>query len=173
MNSLATRTMSRRLRQNLGVFDSNRGSTYLRTNRSLEQVVASYEAVPLLSEYAPRINPQQLKNALVSRAECSRVVKMIEEHGKLTPDSLYAAVERTSSCRGTERAKVAVRFLRDFICFHRDLRRLEALNAGTDSVNLIGNDKPENLALLTERCMTSSCPMNNALPKRKSFTTSF
>lgn len=118
----------------------------LENEQILEQVVASYEAVPLLSEYAPRINPQQLKNALVSRAECSRVVKMIEEHGKLTPDSLYAAVERTSSCRGTERAKVAVRFLRDFICFHRDLRRLEALNAGTDSVNLIGNDKLRELS---------------------------
>ncbi len=98
------------------------------------------------AEYAPRINPQQLKNALVSRAECNRVVKMIDEHGKLTPDSLYAAVERASSCRGTERAKIAVRFLRDFICFHRDLRRLEALNAGTDSVNLIGNDKLRELS---------------------------
>ena len=65
MNSLATRTMSRRLRQNLGVFDSNRGSTFFENEQILEQVVASYEAVPLLSEYAPRINPQQLKNALV------------------------------------------------------------------------------------------------------------
>jgi class 3 adenylate cyclase len=118
----------------------------LEREQILEQVIASYEAVPLLTEYAPRINPQQLKNALVSRAEGNRVVKMIEEHGKLTPDSLYAAMDRASSCRGAERAKVAVRFLRDMLCFHRDLRRLEALNAGTDSVNLIGNDKLRELS---------------------------
>jgi class 3 adenylate cyclase len=118
----------------------------LEREQILDPVIASYEAVPLLAEYAPRINPQQLKNALLSRAECNRVVKMIDEHGKLTPDSLYAAMDRVGSCRGTERAKIAVRFLRDLLCFHRDLRRLEALNAGTDSVNLIGNDKLRELS---------------------------
>lgn len=112
----------------------------------LESAVASYETVPLLAEYAPRINPQQLKNALISRAECNRVVKLIEEPGKMTADSLHAAVDRTNSCRGTERSKVAVRFLRDFLCYHRDLRRLEALNAGTDGVNLIGNEKMRELS---------------------------
>ena len=30
----------------------------------MENVIASYYVVPLLSEYAPLINPQQLKNAL-------------------------------------------------------------------------------------------------------------
>ena len=112
----------------------------------LETVVASYETVPLLSEYAPRINPQQLKNALVSRAEFNRVVKMIEEHGKLSAERLYTAEERVSSCRGVERAKVAIRFFRDFSCFHRDWRRLETLNAGLDSVHLIVNDKMRELS---------------------------
>ncbi|MGA8866444.1 MAG: hypothetical protein WB510_05720, partial [Candidatus Sulfotelmatobacter sp.] len=91
----------------------------------IEHVIASYHVVPLLSEYAPRINPQQLKNALIDRAECDRVERMIQEHGKLSPASLYTAVEKVAVCRGAERAKVAARFLQDFSQYHRDLRRLE------------------------------------------------
>ena len=40
----------------------------------LAQVVASYEAVPLLTEYAPRVNPQQIKNALMYREEAERLL---------------------------------------------------------------------------------------------------
>ena len=118
----------------------------LEDERVMEYIVASYEVVPLLSEYAPRINAQQLKNALVVRAECDRVEKLIEQHGKLSTASLYAAVGRVVSCRGAERAKVAGRFLRDFIRYHRDLRRLETVNSALDSVNLIGNEKLRELS---------------------------
>ncbi|PYX48122.1 MAG: hypothetical protein DMG83_02445 [Acidobacteria bacterium] len=112
----------------------------------MEYVIASYEAVPLLAEYASRINPQQLKNALVDRAECSRVERLILEGGRLSANSLYAAVGRVASCRGADRAKVAGRFLRDFLRYHRDVRRLEALNSALDSINLIGNAKLRELS---------------------------
>jgi class 3 adenylate cyclase len=102
--------------------------------------------VPLLSEYAPRINPQQLKNALIDRTECDRVERMIQEHGKLSPNSLYGAVARVAACRGSERAKVGARFLGDFFHYHRDLRRLEVLNAALDSVNLVGNERLQELS---------------------------
>jgi hypothetical protein len=105
----------------------------------MEYVIASYEVVPLLSEYASRINPQQLKNALVDRAECSRVERLIQEGGKLSVNSLYGAVARVASCRGADRAKIAGRFLGDFLRYHRDMRRLETLNSALDSINLIGN----------------------------------
>jgi hypothetical protein len=112
----------------------------------MENVIASYHVVPLLSEYAPRINPQQLKNALIDRTECDRVERMIQEHGKLSPNSLYAAVAKVASCRGAERAKVAARFLADFFHYHRDLRRLEVLNVAMDSVNLVGNERLQELS---------------------------
>jgi hypothetical protein len=112
----------------------------------MEYVIASYEVVPLLAEYSSRINPQQLKNALVNRAECDRVERLIQEGGKLSADNLYAAVGRVASCRGADRAKVAGRFLRDFLRYHRDMRRLEALNSALDSVNLIGNAKLRELS---------------------------
>jgi len=113
----------------------------LEDEQVMECVIASYHTVPLLAEYAPRINPQQLKNALISRPECDRVERMIQEHGKLTPASLYAAVGKVAGCRGAERAKVAARFLQDFSHYHRDLRRLETLNAALDSVNLAATEK--------------------------------
>ncbi len=118
----------------------------LEDEQVMECVIASYHAVPLLSEYAPRINPQQLKNALISRAECDRVERMIQEHGKLSPGSLYAAVGKVAGCRGAERAKVGARFLQDFSQYHRDLRRLETLNAALDSVNLANTDKIRELS---------------------------
>src|SRR5206468_12672662 len=84
----------------------------------MENVIASYHVVPLLNEYAPRINPQQLKNALIDRTECDRVERMIKENGKLSPTSLYSAVAKVAACRGAERAKVAARFLGDFFHYH-------------------------------------------------------
>jgi class 3 adenylate cyclase len=118
----------------------------LEDEQVMECVIASYHTVPLLSEYAPRINPQQLKNALISRPECDRVERMIQEHGKLSPNSLYAAVAKVAGCRGSERAKVAARFLQDFSHYHRDLRRLEVLNAALDSVNLVATEKLRELS---------------------------
>src|SRR6204780_4851310 len=118
----------------------------LEDEQVMECVIASYHTVPLLGEYAPRINPQQLKNALISRPECDRVERMIQEHGKLSPASLYAAVGKVAGCRGAERAKVAARFLHDFSQYHRDLRRLETLNAALDSVSLIATDKLRELS---------------------------
>jgi hypothetical protein len=114
----------------------------------MEYVVASYEAVPLLAEYSPRINAQQLKNALISREERTRVEKLIVEQGKVSPESLQAAIQRVAGCRGAERGKMAARFLRDFLRYHRDLRNLEALRSAMDNVNLIANEKMRQLSAM-------------------------
>ena len=120
----------------------------LEREKLMDQVIASYEVVPLLAEYSPRINAQQLKNGLISREERDRVEKLIQESNKLTAQSLYAAMVRVAACRGGERAKMAARFLRDFLRYHRDLRRLEALNSTMDSGNLIGNWKIRELSAM-------------------------
>ncbi|MGA8152251.1 MAG: hypothetical protein WB952_14960 [Terriglobales bacterium] len=118
----------------------------LEREKVMDYIIASYEVAPLLAEYSPRINAQQLKNALITREERVRVEKLIAEHGKLSPDNLYAAIDRVAACRGPERAKMAGRFLRDFIRYHRDLRQLETLNSAMDSVNLIANEKLRQLS---------------------------
>ena len=112
----------------------------------MEHVIASYEVIPLLSEYSPRINAQQLKNGLVSRDERSRVETLIKDNSRLSTENFLGAVDRVSNCRGAERDKVAGRFLRDFLRYHRDLRRLEALNSALDSINLLGNEKLRELS---------------------------
>lgn len=132
-----------------GVAQQERLAAFVRLledEQVMENVIASYHVVPLLSEYAPRINPQQLKNALIDRTECDRVERMIQEHGKLSPNSLYTAVAKVAGCRGAERTKLAARFLQDFFQYHRDLRRLETLNASLDAVNLVSNDKLRELS---------------------------
>jgi hypothetical protein len=113
----------------------------------LSHVVASYEAVPLLAEYAPRVNPQQLKNALISREEAARVEKIIGE-SRLSADRLFAAVGRVGSCRSSERNRFAARLLHDLFCYHRDLRGLETLTAGFDRINLVSDEKVRKLSTL-------------------------
>jgi hypothetical protein len=113
----------------------------LETENVIENVIASYEVVPLLGQYSPPINPQQLKNALISRTERKRVETLLEEQGKISPANLHAAVKKVEACRGAERAKIAGRFFADFTRYHRDLRRMEAVLSALDSLNVISNDK--------------------------------
>ena len=113
----------------------------------LSHAVASYEAVPLLGDYAPLVNPQQIKNALISREEAERVEKIISE-SRLDPARLFAAIGRVGSCRSSERARFAARLLLDLICYNRDLRGLEAVSAGFDSVNLVSDEKVRELSAL-------------------------
>ncbi|HSM84835.1 MAG TPA: hypothetical protein VLT16_01730 [Candidatus Limnocylindrales bacterium] len=107
----------------------------------LENVLASYEVVPLLAQYSPPLDPQQLKSALVSRQERKRVEALLEEHGRISPDNLYAAVKKLETTRPAERAKTAGRFLSDFTRYHRDLRRMEAVVSAMESVNVLGAEK--------------------------------
>ena len=113
----------------------------------LLKVIASYEAVPLLPEYARQVNPQQLKNALVDRDEADRVETIIAER-RLSSDRLFAAIGRVASCRGSERGRFAARLLHDLFCYHRDLRGLEAVGTGFDSINLISDSKVRELSAL-------------------------
>jgi hypothetical protein len=113
----------------------------------LSSVIASYEAVPLLGEYAPRVNPQQIKNALIDREEAERVETILAE-SRLNSDRLFAAIGRVASCRGSDRSRFAARLLHDLLCYHRDLRGLEALGAGFDSINLVNDEKVRELSQL-------------------------
>ena len=113
----------------------------------LSHAIASYEAVPLLAEYAPRVNPQQIKNALIFREEAARVEKIIAE-SRLHSDRLFAAVGRVASCRSSERSRFAARLLHDLFCYHRDLRGLGAVTAGFDSINLVSDAKVRELSTL-------------------------
>ncbi len=118
----------------------------LERNGVLDHIIAAYEAAPLLAEYSPTINAQQLKNGLINNLECGRVERLLQEHTRLSPNNFIAALRRVDGYRAADRAKVAGRFLRDFICYHRDLRCLEELNHALDAVNLISNPRLRELS---------------------------
>ena len=114
----------------------------------IQHVIASYEAVPLLSQYSPPINPQQLKNALISKTERTRVETLLDEHGKISPDNLNGAVKKVDACKGPDRAKLSARFFGDFVRYHRDLRRFESLNSAMDAVNVIASERLKELSAI-------------------------
>jgi hypothetical protein len=114
----------------------------------LAHVLAAYETAPLLAEYSPPVNPQQLKQALIFREEFKRVETLLEQHGKMSSANLGAAARRVERRKTAECEKMAARFLHDFMRYHRDLRRLEAVNSGLDSVNLIATDKLRELSAI-------------------------
>ncbi|HEU4414022.1 MAG TPA: hypothetical protein VFT65_04500, partial [Candidatus Angelobacter sp.] len=114
----------------------------------ISSVIASYEAVPLLPQYSPPINPQQLKNALIARDERRRVETLLEEHGKLSPAGLNAAVKKVEACRPADRAKYAGRYFADFTRYHRDLRRMETVFASMESVNVLATERFRELSAI-------------------------
>ncbi len=116
----------------------------------IDHVLASYEAVPLLAQYSPLINPQQLKNSLINKAERERVTALLEERGKISPDGINNAVKKVEGMKGGERAKVAGRYFSDFLRYHRDLRRFEAVLSAMDGINVIGsaNEKLRELSAI-------------------------
>lgn len=132
----------------------------------MDHAIACYEAVPLLGQY-PQINAQQLKNALISKTERKRVETLLEEHGKLSNDPLNAALKRVSNCRGNERTKLAGRFLSDFIRYHRDLRRLEALNAAMDSVNVLLHERMRELSAINNTLYEFLLPEEQKAPEER------
>ncbi|HUS18838.1 MAG TPA: hypothetical protein VMZ25_04265 [Terriglobales bacterium] len=121
---------------------------FLEREGVMDYVLASYEAVPLLAQYSPPINPQQLKNAIISKTERKRVETLLDEHGKISPDGLHSAVKKLESAKGHDRAKLAGRYFGDFLRYHRDLRRFEALLSAMDTVNVISNDKLRELSAI-------------------------
>lgn len=120
----------------------------LESSGVLERIIAAYETAPLVAEYAPTINAQQLKNALISKVERARVEQLLAQHTRLSPASFEAALRRVSRYGAADRAKAAVRFLRDYLIYHRDLRSFEKLLASLDRVNLIMSDRLRELSAI-------------------------
>ena len=114
----------------------------------MEHVIASYEVVPLLGEYSPPINAQQLKNALISKTERKRVETLLHEHGGISLTNLNAAVKRIDNCKGPERAKIAGRFLWRFHALHPRPAPAGSLSRDMDSINVISNEKLRELSTI-------------------------
>jgi hypothetical protein len=120
----------------------------LEREKLLDLIVAAYEVVPILPEFTPLLDPQQLKYALVFRKDRERVEKLVAEHGKLPLERLEGAASRVAQFNSAQRVKAAARFLRDFMLYYRDLRRLEVLNQAMEKINLINSERLSQLSTL-------------------------
>jgi class 3 adenylate cyclase len=112
----------------------------------IERIGASYEVVPLLVTYWPHVHAQQLKGALLLKDQYQRVTALLEEHGKLSPDPLNQTIKRLQAYKPADRIKLAGRFLFDFMRLRRDLRRMEAVLAACEKVNVVTSDKLRELS---------------------------
>jgi hypothetical protein len=108
--------------------------------------LAAYEVLPLLREFTPLLDPQRLKYSLVMRKQREQVEQLVEAHGKLSLKKLAAAAARVSEANEPQRAKVAARFLRDFMLYYRDLRRLDVINRVLDKINLVSSQRLSELS---------------------------
>jgi len=120
----------------------------LERDELLDFAAASYEVLPLVKDFAPLLDPQQLKYALVRKKDKERVEKLAAEYSKLPIDRFNSALNRFSQISGAQRNKVAARYLRDFLLYYRDVRRLEVLNAAQEKINLISSEKLSELSKL-------------------------
>ena len=139
----------------------------LQEHGMMQHVIAAYEVVAILPEYSPPINAQQLKNALIQRVERLRVEELLAEHGKLSVEAMHDAIKRVLGCRGAARAKLAGRFMIDFIRYHRDVRKLEALTAAMDQVNVITNPKVRELSAINNTLYEFFLPTEQKLAEEK------
>lgn len=142
-------------------------TSLLEREKLLDLAVAAYEVVPLLPEYTPLLDPQQLKYALVFRKERERVAKLVEEHGRMSVAPLGEAAARVAEAGSGHRAKIAARLLRDFMLYHRDLRRLEVLNAALEKINVIGSGRLSELSKLNGTLHEALLPEENVAQTEK------
>ena len=142
-------------------------TSLLEREKLLDLAVAAYEVVPLLPEYTPLLDPQQLKYSLVFRKERERVAKLVEEHGRLSFTPLAEAAARVAEAGSGLRAKIAARLLRDFMLYHRDLRRLDVLNAALEKINVIGSARLSELSKLNGTLHEVLLPEENITKSEK------
>ncbi|MBI2682166.1 MAG: hypothetical protein HYX26_02935 [Acidobacteriales bacterium] len=114
----------------------------------MDRVVAAYEVGPILNQYSPPINAQQLKNALATKVERKRVESLLSEHSRISPEAFHQAVKKVEKAGASDRAKFAGRFFLDFVRYHRDFRRFEAVLNAMDGVNLIVTEKLRELSAI-------------------------
>ena len=146
--------------------------TLLEQERVMDNVIASYEVVPLLTG----IFAADPRAATEERADLARRAGPRREADcrarQTFSASFTSALSRMANCRDSDRLKIAARFLRDFLRYHRDLRRLEKMNETIDSVNLIGKEKMRELSAMNRSLYEYLLPEEQKPAEEKISTTS-
>jgi hypothetical protein len=119
----------------------------------LYHILAGYEIRSIASEYSPPVHLQQLRKALVSKEELSRVEQVLKQ----VPSrqlSLKTVEELSRKIRRYSREEVeqfVLRFAVDFLRLRRDLRDAEHLTAGMERINLVTTEQARELSRMNNK----------------------
>lgn len=119
----------------------------------LELIAAAYEMKIVCRSYCPPLRPVQLREYLVrprSRKALLRILKRREslEGAAFSLEPLQAAIRRIRSGSVRDRKEHLLRFLRDFLRYHRDLANGRLLKQAMETINLV---KDEKILLLSKK----------------------
>jgi len=111
-----------------------------------DYVVASYEVVPILADYGSVVSPQQLKCALIQKAEMKQVEEVLTSHDGRSLEKLHLAAQRVRTAGTAERMRYAARYLIDLSRFYRDVSKMRVLEHVLESINLLTNARLRELS---------------------------
>jgi len=123
---------------------------WLKRDDLLLHILASYELRGLYREYCPPLHLQQLKRALVNRAD----LEQVEEIARQYPAkglSLKRVEERSKAfrrCAQSELESVAIRFAADLLHLRRDQRDYARLVALMERISLVRTERARELSRL-------------------------
>lgn len=125
----------------------------LETHELLPSIAASYEIRPIAGQFCPPVHLQQFRKAVVSKEEAKRVEEILKQvpTRRLTMKPIEELSKRVRRYSRDELQAQALRFAKDFLRMHRDLRDAEHLSACMERINLITAEKVRELSVMNNR----------------------
>lgn len=118
----------------------------IKQEKMIDGIVAAYKMQPVFKHYCPPLSPQEfLQYVVVPKARKNTIRKLNrfkKYYGKSIPLSLLGRTIR--DVRNTSKAiqkQLLIRFLKNFACYHRDLRNFNLIREAADSINLAVDEK--------------------------------
>jgi hypothetical protein len=114
----------------------------------LIHVLASYELRNIYHDYCPPIHLQQLKRALVSRAELERVAQILKQFParRFSMERIETLAKKLRRYPRDEARAVALHFAEDFMRLRRDLRNYERLAAAMERIQLVRSERTREIS---------------------------
>jgi hypothetical protein len=116
----------------------------------LPYVLASYEVRGIHRDYCPPLHLQQLKKALVARAELDRAAGILKQFParNFSLERIEALHKKVRRYPRDEARAAAQRFAEDFMRLRRDLRNYERISAAMERINLVRDEKTREISRL-------------------------
>ncbi|RJP37120.1 MAG: hypothetical protein C4548_14780 [Desulfobacteraceae bacterium] len=114
--------------------------------KMMDGIVAAYKMQSVFQHYCPPLSPQEfLQYIVVPKARKNTIRKLSrfkKYYGKSIPLSLlHRTIRDVRSTSKTLQKQLLIRFLKDFVRYHRDLDNFNLIREAADSINLAVDEK--------------------------------